>query len=109
MKTTINNKEEILNSDKKVVLKFWAEWCNPCQAMKPILEDFDKDFEWEVIDLDVEKDAEILTSLQKDNHIWTVMSIPALFIFENWVCLNKNKQWFVWIDWIEQAKSAWVL
>ena len=38
-----NFKEEVLESDKKVLVDFWATWCNPCKMMHPVIEELDKE------------------------------------------------------------------
>jgi thioredoxin 1 len=38
-----NNFEEVKNSEKKVLIDFYADWCGPCQMIAPILEEIDKE------------------------------------------------------------------
>lgn len=69
---------KVLQADKPVLLDFFAIWCGPCQAMAPIIDDFEK----EVIDrayvykIDVDECPELARQ-------FGIMSIPALVAIEN--------------------------
>ena len=69
---------EVLNSDKPVMVDFWATWCGPCRAVSPILdaiaaENADK---ISIVKLDV--DANPDTAMK-----YGITSIPAMFVFQN--------------------------
>lgn len=44
LEVTDSTIEEVLSTDKVVVLDFWAEWCGPCRMYGPIVEEFSNDF-----------------------------------------------------------------
>lgn len=76
--TKSNFNDEVLNSDKKVIVDFWAEWCNPCKMMHPVLEKLNEEVGDKIkigkINIDIEPE---LTSS------FGVMSIPTFIVFEN--------------------------
>ncbi len=73
-----NFEEEVLKSDKPVLVDFWAPWCGPCQAMGPVIEEISKEFEdkVKVVKVNVDNSPQFA---QK----YGIMSIPALIIFKN--------------------------
>lgn len=69
--------EEVLKSDKPVVVDFWAAWCGPCQMLGPIVEQVAEETEnVKVCKLDVDENP--VTSMQ-----YQVMSIPTVILYKN--------------------------
>lgn len=60
------------------VVDFYADWCGPCQAMKPILEKFEKDYEGKVVVKRVNVDENQMEALKNN-----VMSIPTFIILKS--------------------------
>ena len=69
---------EVLQSDKPVVVDFWAEWCGPCKAIGPALEEISNEMADKVKIVKVNIDENPMTPGQ-----YGVRSIPTLMIFEN--------------------------
>ena len=46
--TEENFENEVLNSDKPVLVDFWAQWCGPCRMLGPIIEEIANDYEGKV-------------------------------------------------------------
>ena len=69
---------ELLNSDKKVLIDFYAEWCAPCKKMTPYLLKMQKDMADEVliIRLDADKNKTLLQEMKIDE-------LPTLLLYEN--------------------------
>lgn len=69
-------KQVVLDSDKPVLVDFWAEWCGPCQTMGPIVEELSAELsDMKVCKLDIDKAMEIARQ-------YRVMSIPTFLVFE---------------------------
>lgn len=69
-------KQVVLDSDKPVLVDFWAEWCGPCQTMGPIVEEISAELsDMKVCKLDIDKAMEIARQ-------YRVMSIPTFLVFE---------------------------
>jgi len=78
-KTTDSNfSEDVLQSDKPVLVDFWAEWCGPCKAIGPALEEIagEKKDSLSIVKLNIDENP--LTP-QKYN----VRGIPTLLIFKD--------------------------
>ena len=74
--TDQNFQEEVLSSKKFVLVDFWAEWCNPCKILSPILEEVAKEYFDKVKfgKLNIEKHP-------KTAPIYSIRGIPTLLLF----------------------------
>jgi thioredoxin len=70
--------EKLLQSDKLVLIDFYAEWCQPCKKMKPFLEEISKEMEAKVKIVRIDADAHSLVC--KTQHIET---LPTLILYKN--------------------------
>jgi thioredoxin 1 len=70
--------QEVLKSETPVLLDFWAEWCGPCKAIAPTLEDLAKQYEGKlrVVKLNIDHN-------QKTPRDYGVRGIPTLMVFKN--------------------------
>ena len=76
--TDQNFDQEVLKSDKPVLVDFWAAWCGPCQMMGPIIDELAEEMKDKVKigKLNVDENRETATN-------YSVMSIPTLIIFKD--------------------------
>jgi len=72
-----NFEEEVIRSDKPVLLDFWASWCGPCRMVVPIVEEIAEEREdIKVCKINVDEEPELAARYQ-------IMTIPTLMVMEN--------------------------
>jgi len=70
--------QQVLKSETPVLLDFWAEWCGPCKAIAPMLEDLAKEYEGKLRIVKVNIDHN-----QQTPRAYGVRGIPTLMVFKN--------------------------
>jgi thioredoxin 1 len=82
--TDTNFKETVLDSDKLTVVDFWAEWCGPCRAIGPVVEELSKEYAGRVNvgKVNVDVNPEISTN-------YGITSIPAILFIKNGQVVDK--------------------
>lgn len=74
---------EVLESEKTVLLDFWAAWCGPCRMIAPVLEEVAQEREdVKVCKIDVDQEPELAKQFQ-------IMSIPTLIVMEKGKIINQ--------------------
>ena len=80
-----NFREEVLNSEKKVLLDFWAPWCGPCRMVVPMVEEIAKERpDIKVGKINVDENPELATRFR-------IMSIPTLVVMENGKIIRQER------------------
>ena len=72
-----NFHEEVMNSDKPVLIDFWAPWCGPCRMVVPIIDEIAAEHpEYKVVKVNVDEEVELASR-------FGVASIPTLVVMQN--------------------------
>lgn len=82
--TSKNFEEEVLKSEKPVLVDFWAAWCGPCKMLSPIIEEIAEERDdIKVCKVNVDEEGDLAMS-------YKVMSIPTIVAFKNGEIVNKS-------------------
>ena len=78
-----NFREEVVNSDRPVLIDFFAPWCGPCRMVVPIVEQIAEEREdIKVVKINVDEEPELASQFR-------VMSIPTLVVFKDGAVVNQ--------------------
>lgn len=82
--TDANFKSVVLDSDKLTVVDFWAEWCGPCRAIGPVIEELSKEYAGSVNVGKLNVDHNPQVSME-----YGITSIPAILFLKNGQVVDK--------------------
>jgi thioredoxin 1 len=70
--------KDVLQSDKPVLVDFWAEWCGPCRLVAPVLEEIASQHgeKLQIVKLNIDENPNVARDYQ-------IMSIPTMSVFQN--------------------------
>ena len=78
-----NFESEVMNSEQKVLIDFWAPWCGPCQMVLPLIDEIASErSDIKVCKINVDENPELAKRFR-------VMSIPTLIVMEKGEVLNR--------------------
>jgi thioredoxin 1 len=83
--TDANFEELVVNSDKPVMIDFWAVWCGPCRMIAPIVEEMSHEYEGKAVigKVDVDSNPEIANK-------YGIRNIPTVLFVKNGVVADKQ-------------------
>src|SRR3954462_11904775 len=74
--TTPPFEQDVLQSEGKVLVDFWADWCGPCHAVSPVLERIAGERDLKLVKVNIDQEQELAQR-------YGVASIPLMILFEN--------------------------
>jgi thioredoxin 1 len=74
--TTDTFESEVLESGRKVIVDFWAEWCGPCHAVSPVLDRIADEHDLKLVKVNIDEQQDLAQR-------YGVASIPFMVLFEN--------------------------
>ena len=82
--TKENFDSEVLNSEIPVMVDFWAQWCGPCRAVAPIIDEIAEEYDGKIRvgKLNVDEEGEIAARFR-------IMSIPTILLFKDGKVVEK--------------------
>jgi thioredoxin 1 len=83
--TDANFQEKVLDSDKLTVVDFWAEWCGPCRAIGPVIEELSKEYDGKINVGKVNVDHNPSLSIN-----YGITSIPAILFIKGGQIVDKQ-------------------
>jgi len=79
-----NFESEVLNSEKPVLLDFWASWCGPCRALSPVIDEIAAErSDIKVVKAEVDENRELARKFR-------VMSVPTLLVIKNGETVSRS-------------------
>jgi thioredoxin 1 len=82
--TKDNFEQEVISSDKPVLVDFWAQWCGPCRAVAPIMDELAGEFDGKakIGKINVDEQGELAAKFR-------IMSIPTVMLFKDGQMVEK--------------------
>lgn len=75
--------EKVLNSEKLVVVDFWAEWCLPCRMMKPVIEELSSEYtDVDIVGVDVDSNPNVSTTQG-------IRNIPTIGFYKKGILVDR--------------------
>ena len=79
-----NFEQEVLKSDKKVLIDFYADWCGPCQMLSPLIDEVAEEYsDVKFVRIDVDANEDL-------SNQYGVVYIPKLVVIENGIVINES-------------------
>ncbi len=77
--------EVVLNSDKPVIVDFWAEWCGPCRMVGPVVKELSEDYGDKILVTKMDVDSNPNTAVK-----FGIRNIPTILFFKNGEIVDKQ-------------------